>query len=107
MNFRKPLAFTLILGLGALGGCSEPSDKPVSFQKDIMPILKSSCAECHTPPKGEGYQKTGLAVGTYEELMKQRKWDRSLFPARASTAKSKSLDRRASRRGPLDSDAAW
>ncbi|MBK8181824.1 MAG: hypothetical protein IPK63_02450 [Candidatus Competibacteraceae bacterium] len=83
MNFRKPLAFTLILGLGALGGCSESSDKPVSFQKDIMPILKSSCAECHTPPKGEGYQKTGLAVGTYEELMKGTKMGPVIVPGQS------------------------
>ena len=83
MNFRKPLAFTLILGLGALGGCSEPSDKPVSFQKDLIPILKSSCAECHTPPKGEGYQKTGLAVGTYEELMKGTKMGPVIVPGQS------------------------
>ena len=83
MNFRKPLAFTLILGLGALGGGSEPSDKPGSFQEDSMTILKSSCAECHTPPKGEGYQKTGLAVGTYEELMKGTKMGPVIVPGQS------------------------
>ena len=87
MNSRKLLATALVLGIGALVGCSgEQADKPVSFQKDVYPILKASCAECHTPPKGEGYQKTGLAVGTYQELMRAPKWDPSSFPARASTA---------------------
>jgi len=74
MNSRKLLATALVLGLGALAGCSgERPDKVVSFQKDVVPILKASCAECHTPPDGQGYQKTGLAVDTYDHLMKGTK----------------------------------
>jgi len=74
MNAHKLLVPTLILGLSALAGCSaEKPDKPVSFQKDVYPILKTSCAECHTPPTGDGYQKSGLAVDTYEGLMKGTK----------------------------------
>ncbi|MBK9952182.1 MAG: hypothetical protein IPP10_11830 [Candidatus Competibacteraceae bacterium] len=74
MNSRKLVATALVLGLGVLVGCSaEQPTKVVSFQKDVLPILKASCAECHTPPSGEGYQKTGLAVDTYDHLMKGTK----------------------------------
>ncbi|HRD64914.1 MAG TPA: hypothetical protein PKY50_02040 [Candidatus Competibacter sp.] len=84
MNSRKLLAFALVLGLGMSAGCSgEKTDKPVSFQKDVYPILKASCAECHTPPDGEGYQKSGLAVSTYEELMKGTKMGPVIIPGQS------------------------
>ena len=84
MNSRKLLATALILGLGVLAGCSgEQSDKLVSFQKDVFPILKASCAECHTAPDGEGYKKTGLAMSTYEELMKGTKMGPIIIPGQS------------------------
>jgi len=84
MNASTLLASALVLGLGALAGCSgEQSDRPISFQKDVLPILKASCAECHTPPKGEGYQKSGLAVSTYEELMKGTKMGPVVIPGQS------------------------
>jgi hypothetical protein len=67
-----------------LAGCSgEQSDKLVSFQKDVFPILKASCAECHTAPDGEGYKKTGLAMSTYEELMKGTKMGPVIIPGQS------------------------
>ena len=84
MNSRKLLASALVLGLGALAGCSgEQQAKPVSFQKDVFPILKASCAECHTPPNGEGYQKTGLSMATYEDLMKGTKLCKVIIPGQS------------------------
>jgi hypothetical protein len=71
MNFRTLLVSALILGLGALVGCSRESpDQSVSFKNDVFPILKASCLECHVAPDSEGYQASGLALSTYEELMK-------------------------------------
>ena len=84
MNSRKLLATALVLGLGVLSGCSgEQPDKLVSFQKDVFPILKASCAECHTAPDGEGYKKTGLAMSTYEELMKGTKMGPVIIPGQS------------------------
>ena len=84
MNSRKLLASALVLGLGLLAGCSgEGPNKPVSFQKDVSPILKAACAECHTAPDGEGYQKSGLAVSTYEELMKGTKLGPVIIPGQS------------------------
>lgn len=100
MNSRKLLASALVLGLGVLAGCSgEKPEKPVSFQKDVYPILKASCAECHTAPDGEGYTKSGLAVGTYEELMKGTKMGPVIIPGQSLNS---SLNRLAEGRPGVD-----
>ena len=41
----------------------------VSYQSDISPIINNKCVECHTSPNGNGYQATGLMMGSYENLM--------------------------------------
>lgn len=101
MNSHKLLVSTLILGLGLLaGGCSaEKPVKPVSFQKDVQPILQAACAECHTAPNTEGYQKSGLAVTTYEELMKGTKLGPVIIPGQSLNS---SLNRLAEGRPGVD-----
>ncbi|MFQ5566984.1 MAG: c-type cytochrome domain-containing protein, partial [Paracoccaceae bacterium] len=42
---------------------------PVSFREDVFPILQLRCLECHQPG-GEGYEKSGFDMRTYESLMK-------------------------------------
>lgn len=49
-----------------LAGCG---DKPLSFQADVKPILDANCVACHVPG-GEGYDKTGLQLDSYEAVMK-------------------------------------
>ncbi len=85
MNSQKLLALTLVVGVGLVAGCSAeaPPSKPVSFQKSILPIVKSACAECHTAPDGEGFQKSGLAVGSYEEIMKGTKLGPVVIPGQS------------------------
>jgi len=59
------LPFIMVLA----SGCS----KEVSFARDIQPILKDHCLECHT--KGEeGYEKSGLSMESYADLMKGTKF---------------------------------
>ena len=41
----------------------------VSYQKEVLPILKANCFECHTPG-GIGYEKSKLDMSTYDTLMK-------------------------------------
>lgn len=43
--------------------------KVASFQRDVYPIFEQNCVDCHMPPKGKGYRKTGLSLETYETLM--------------------------------------
>jgi hypothetical protein len=49
-------------------GCVK-EERQVSFRDQVQPILRSNCIECHVPPDGEGYLKTGLSMATYEDLM--------------------------------------
>ncbi len=41
----------------------------VSYQHDVVPILESSCINCHVSPDGTGYRATGLRMDSYELLM--------------------------------------
>src|SRR5688572_6560307 len=54
--------FTLTLCLPA----PAQDKKPVSFEKEVMPILKASCISCHKPDKKKGK----LDMSTYAALMK-------------------------------------
>src|SRR5262245_25443043 len=55
--------FTLMLSLAF----SAPAqDKPVSFEKDVQPILTKSCISCHKPDKKKGK----LDMSTYDALIK-------------------------------------
>ena len=51
------------LGL-ALSAQEAGHEKPVSFTKDVMPVLAKHCIECHNPEKKKGK----LDMSTYEAL---------------------------------------
>lgn len=53
----------LFIGLSSLGS----ADEPVSFRKDIAPILLESCTACHGPKKAEG----GYRVDSFERAMRE------------------------------------
>ena len=44
-----------------------------SFSEDIFPIFKGRCLDCHQPG-GQGYEKSGLDLTTYEGVMKGTKF---------------------------------
>ena len=68
---------TAIIAAGvALAACS-PSD--VSFSRDVQPILKARCLECHAPG-GAGYAASGFDMSTYETLMKGGKFGKLVKP---------------------------
>ncbi len=52
-----------VLNLSACG------QHAVSYQKEILPILKVNCMECHIPG-GLGYDKSKLDMSSYDSLMK-------------------------------------
>ena len=58
----------VLLSLCYISGCA--TQRVVSFQNDIDPILSDKCLKCHKPPNGTGYVSTGLNMESYETLMK-------------------------------------
>jgi uncharacterized membrane protein len=83
IRFTKLHLFLLIVLLIAesafLTACSQKSTETVSFSKDVFPILKSRCFECHTQG-GEGYKASGLNMETYADLMKGTKFGPVIKP---------------------------
>jgi hypothetical protein len=62
------LLITLPTCLVLVGCAARPQ---ISYQRDVRPIFVGKCIDCHSPPYGEGYTKTGLDLGSYESLMKE------------------------------------
>jgi len=56
-----------------------------SFSEDILPLLKWRCAGCHEAG-GEGLQKSGLDLTTYEGVMKGTKFGRMVIPGDAASS---------------------
>ncbi len=68
----KIVPLSLAVMVMVLGGCG--SQPQVSFQNDVMPLLKRNCLECHVKPAGTGYQASGLSMESYADLMKGTKY---------------------------------
>jgi hypothetical protein len=78
MSFpRIFIATVFALGLAVIVGC-RPQPQ-LSYQADIRPILKKNCYECHLPG-GEGSEKSGFSVDSYEHLMKGTKFGEVIIP---------------------------
>jgi hypothetical protein len=56
--------------LFALGGVAKAADKPVTFTKDIAPILQEKCEQCHRPGS-----LAPMSLITYDET---RPWAKSI-----------------------------
>jgi mono/diheme cytochrome c family protein len=58
--------------------CAAAAPK-TSFAEDVMPIFKGRCIGCHQPG-GEGFEKSGLDLTSYEGLMKGTKHGKMVIP---------------------------
>jgi len=72
----------MLLGLAVW---PSPAAEPVSFQRQVFPIIKTHCLGCHVPG-GEGYEATGLSMQTYEDLMKGTRHGPVIVPGSAFTS---------------------
>ena len=71
--------FQIAVLLAAIAaGC----DRPVSFERDVRPILVANCLKCHDG-KGEGSAASGLNLQTYDSLMKGTKFGPVVVPGSA------------------------
>lgn len=69
-------ALTAVLAIGFLPSAARAE---MSFKEDVFPIIQLRCLECHRPG-GEGYEKSGLDLRTYESLMKGTKFGAVITP---------------------------
>jgi len=87
------LALTAIL---VTGTWAPAAADPISFKEDVFPILELRCLECHQPG-GDGYEKSGLEMRTYESLMKGNNHGPMIVPGNMSESNLLAMiDRRTS-----------
>ena len=67
---RRTLTVVLVTAFIA-GGCSKKMD--VSYQQDVIPIIKDHCIECHSV-EGKGYSESGFDMASYSGLMRGTKF---------------------------------
>lgn len=73
------LSVALLVLVGpTLGAAAEHA----SFKNEIYPIIKKYCVSCHQPG-GEGYEKSGLNMTTYEGIMKGTQYGPIVVPGDA------------------------
>ncbi len=53
----------------------------VSYSEDIAPIFKGWCVSCHQPG-GEGYERSGFDVRTYQSVMKGNRFGPMVLPGK-------------------------
>jgi Planctomycete cytochrome C len=85
MWMTAALATTLVLAVLACGQerQSKPEgkkDSPVSFNKDVVPILKKHCLPCHAE---ENYNPSELSLDSYDNLMSGGKHGVPVVPGKA------------------------
>ena len=75
---------SIILAGMAVGinGCAKENKAPVSYAKQIRPIIDSRCIECHATG-GQGFEASGLNMETYEGLLKGTKFGPVIKPSDA------------------------
>ncbi len=80
----KHLARALVLAAPAvfLLGCGE---QPVSYQKQVRPLLDKYCVRCHTTG-GEGFQKSGFSMDSYDALMEGTQYGAVVKPGDSFTS---------------------
>lgn len=66
------------VSLAVAAGCAHKQE-PVSYQKDVAPILAANCASCHVPGQ-PGYAASGFDLGGYDSLMKGTKFGAVVIP---------------------------
>ena len=70
----------IALSMTTMTACTDKQG--VSFAKDVHPVLKKECLECHA--KGEkGHTESGLSMETYAELMAGTRYGPVIEPGSA------------------------
>ncbi len=89
MKITRPtlMAIAAVLGVAIIGAeimmplrpaCAAPK-QTVSFAEDVMPIFRGRCIGCHQSG-GEGAEKSGLDLSSYEGVIKGTKYGKMVIP---------------------------
>jgi len=73
---RSSVLLSSVLFLAACG------QKEISYKADVQPILQTYCVECHAEG-GKGYEKSGLLLTSYENVMKGTRFGSIIKPGDA------------------------
>src|ERR687887_226914 len=68
--FARLMTFGALIAIAAPSLAAEPPAKPITFSKDVAPILQAKCQECHQPNS-----IAPMSLITYQEV---RPWARSI-----------------------------
>lgn len=79
---RFPLLTAVILGAAFLPGQAALADEAVTFDDNVLPVLRQRCGSCHNPDKKAG----GLDITTYTGLMAGGGSGGSIEPGDASAS---------------------
>lgn len=77
MSIAKWVGATAALALLALGAACSRTE--ASFARDVNPILKEHCVECHSAG-GNGYVASGFSVESYDDVMRGTKFGPVIVP---------------------------
>ena len=81
MQIRMRVIFIIV----AIPLFSVSCSLPVSFNKDIKPILVANCLECHDG-SGEGSSASEFSVRTYDSIMKGTKYGPVIVPGSSESS---------------------
>ena len=84
ISLSMAITFGAALIAGSVAASTALAEHP-SFKDEIFPIIKKYCLECHQPG-GEGFEKSGLDVRTYEGIMKGTQHGPIVVPGDAFTS---------------------
>jgi hypothetical protein len=69
-----------VLSLSCVPGAISQQKAPVSFQKEIAPLIRSRCLPCHAE---DNFNPSELSLDTYEMLMAGGKGGPAVVPGKA------------------------
>ena len=70
---------------GAFSSSEVCAAEKTSFAEEVLPIFKARCVSCHQSG-GEGFEKSGLDLSTYEGVMKGTKFGKMVIPGDAESS---------------------
>jgi uncharacterized membrane protein len=82
MVFVRVVASAALIGVFlGLVGCSG-GEPVVSFSAEVKQVLDNNCVSCHVPGQ-PGYEASGLALDSYDGLMKGTRFGKVVLPGDA------------------------